>query len=192
VKLEFREDCISCPGYVSGCNFGGAIPAFITQILASERNAADERDQLLSFVIAEENSSNKQLLDAGPDVSASGDLSLCLAMGENGELSYNVTLFDDGGTLNTGVDFSSAFRLRLRVLAVNQRPSFDVCPQANDTKCSCVDAVGNGGRATCCEEKILVRKGSGDSYVPAFAFNIFKDKYEWSRPRERAECNIFG
>jgi hypothetical protein len=192
VNIEFREDCISCPGYVSGCNFGAAIPAFITQILASERNAADERDQLLSFVIAEENSSNKQLLDTVPSILASGDLSLCLAMGENGELSFNVTLFDDGGTLDTGVDFSSAFRLRLSVLAVNQRPSFDVCSEANDTKCSCIDAVGSGGRATCCEERILVRKGSGDSYMPAFAFNIFKGRINPSgQDPEKGQSAIF-
>ena len=176
MDVELREDCISCPGDVVGCQFGAAIPTFITQILASEHDAADERAQLLSFVLKKEISSNDQLFDAGPDVSTSGDLSLCLAMGENGVSLYNVTLRDNGGTLNNGVDVSSAFQLRLSVSEINQKPSFEMCSPANDSACSCVEAVGNGGRATCCEERIIVRKGSGNTRVPAFAYNIFKGR----------------
>jgi len=192
VKIEMRQGCPRCPGHVPGCTFGAALPEFATAIQASELNAPDERGQDLSFVIADEESTNSELFDTEPSVSAGGDLSLCLGFDQSGVASYTFTLLDSGGTLDTGIDVSSfAFRLQLMVLRINHQPSFHVCSQPNNTgECSSVGTISSGSRGSCCGERVLTWKGSGASYVPEFVHNILKGRTNPSGQDSEGSQNV--
>ncbi len=65
----------------------------------------DEVTQALTFGVAD--NSNTGLFSAGPSISSAGTLSYTPAAGTNGSATIAITLSDDGGTSNGGIDTSS-------------------------------------------------------------------------------------
>ena len=89
-----------------------------------------EPEQQLTFVIYR--IGDEPCLLAGPqcDASMTSDGNVTFETGENrhGSMWWNVTLHDDGGTDNGGVNVSIAHALNLIILPVNDAPSFTMDP----------------------------------------------------------------
>jgi hypothetical protein len=83
---------------------------------------ADESGQAVSFNIT--GNSNPSLFSAGPAISPSGVLSFTLNADAFGSSLITVTLSDNGGTTNGGVDTSAPQSFTINVTAVNDAPSF--------------------------------------------------------------------
>jgi hypothetical protein len=83
---------------------------------------ANESGQTLTFNIT--GNSNPSLFSSGPSVSSAGVLSFTLAADAFGSATITVTLSDDGGTANGGVDTSAPQSFTITVNAVNDAPSF--------------------------------------------------------------------
>ena len=85
----------------------------------------DESGQVLSFTVSNDNNT---LFSVQPAVSPTGVLTYTVAAGENGSATVTVTLSDDGGTANGGVDTSAAQTFTIDVAGVNDAPSFTAGP----------------------------------------------------------------
>jgi len=68
------------------------------------------------------------LFDQLPKITADGNLSFKPAENANGEAEVTVYLQDSGGTERNGVDISLPYTLTIRILSVNDRPSFEMGP----------------------------------------------------------------
>jgi uncharacterized delta-60 repeat protein len=83
---------------------------------------ANESDQAMIFTLT---TSNDALFAGLPVINATtGNLSFTPAVDLNGSASVTVTLSDNGGTLNGGVDTSALQVFTITVLPVNDAPSF--------------------------------------------------------------------
>jgi hypothetical protein len=82
---------------------------------------ANESSQTVNFVV---NNSNNALFSSQPAISTSGVLTFTPAANANGTATVTVTLHDDGGTANGGVDTSSPVTFTITVNSVNDAPSF--------------------------------------------------------------------
>jgi len=87
---------------------------------------ADEAGQTLTFNVT--GNTNAALFSAGPAVAANGTLTFTPAANANGTATITLTLSDNGGTANGGVDTSPAQTFVINVTAVNDAPSFTVGP----------------------------------------------------------------
>jgi large repetitive protein len=81
----------------------------------------NESGQTLTFNVSNDNNS---LFSVQPAISASGVLTFTLAANAFGPANVTVTLSDDGGTANGGVDTSAPQSFTITVNAVNDPPSF--------------------------------------------------------------------
>lgn len=86
----------------------------------------DESAQNLNFNIV--SNDNAALFSSQPNIDASGNLSFTAAANANGVANLMITLSDDGGTANGGVDTSAAVPLVITVTSVNDAPSFVAGP----------------------------------------------------------------
>src|SRR6185295_7739972 len=93
-----------------------SITNFATNISAGPAN---ESAQALTFLVTTTNSS---FFSAQPAISALGTLTFQLATNVNGTNTITVSLKDDGGTNNSGVDTSGAQTFTIVVSAVNDAP----------------------------------------------------------------------
>jgi hypothetical protein len=93
---------------------GGAaeIEAWATQISAGPAN---EAGQELAFSI--EVTEGQELFEVAPAIDAEGTLSFVPAIGANGTALIQVTLTDDGGVENGGIDSSEAILLQIELHA---------------------------------------------------------------------------
>jgi Bacterial Ig domain/Bacterial cadherin-like domain len=82
---------------------------------------ANESTQSVNFVV---NNSNNALFASQPAISPSGVLTFTPAPNAFGSAVVTVTLHDDGGTANGGVDTSSSVTFTINVTGVNDAPSF--------------------------------------------------------------------
>ncbi len=98
---------------------GAYSAAWATAISAGPAN---ESGQTLTFSIT--GNSNPALFASGPALSSTGVLSFTLAANAFGSSTITVTLSDDGGTANGGVDTSAPQSFTITVNAVNDAPSF--------------------------------------------------------------------
>jgi hypothetical protein len=101
---------------------GAANVAWATDISAGP---ADESGQALTFNVSNDNNA---LFAVQPSISATGDLSYTPATDGNGSAIVTVSLSDDGGTLDGGVDTSADQTFSITVTAVNDEPSFTKGP----------------------------------------------------------------
>ncbi len=84
---------------------------------------ADESGQVLTFNVT--GNTNGSLFAAGPSVDpSSGDLTYTPAANANGSATISLTLSDDGGILNGGVDTSASQSFDINVTSVNDDPVF--------------------------------------------------------------------
>ena len=79
---------------------------------------ANESSQAVSFVVSNNNSG---LFSGQPVVAANGTLTFTPAANANGVAKVTLTLKDDAGTANGGVDTSAAQTFTISVTAVNER-----------------------------------------------------------------------
>ena len=80
----------------------------------------DGDTQNLTFNVT--GNTNAALFAAGPTIAANGDLSYTPAANANGSADITITLSDDGGTANGGVDTSASQVFTITVNAVNDLP----------------------------------------------------------------------
>ena len=111
---------------------------------------ADESAQTLTFNLT--GNTNPALFTAAPAVSPAGILTYTPTPNANGVATITLTLSDDGGTANGGLDTSAAQTFTISVTAVNDVPSFDL-PASPDQS---------------------VLEGSAQQTVAAFAKNLSK------------------
>ena len=84
-----------------------------------------EPAQLLTFTVTVDDA-GQHLFAESPIIMSNGSLVVRLARDENGEATLNVTLTDDGGTLRGGKNSTGPKQILVRVLPVNDPPTFDV------------------------------------------------------------------
>ena len=87
---------------------------------------ADESGQTVSFNVT--GNTDPALFSAGPAVSAAGVLTYTPAADASGSATITLTLADDGGTANGGVDTSAPQSFAITVNNINDEPSFTVGP----------------------------------------------------------------
>ena len=84
---------------------------------------ANESGQAVDFIVTNNNNS---LFSAQPAVSATGDLTYTPAADANGTAIVSVSIHDNGGTLNGGVDTSAVQTFNINVTAVNDKPDMNI------------------------------------------------------------------
>jgi CSLREA domain-containing protein len=94
-----------------------------TSILAGP---ADESGQTLAFQIT--NNTNAALFSSAPAISSTGTLTYTAVANTSGSATITITLKDNGGTLNGGVDTSAAQTFIITVSPVNDVPVFTEGP----------------------------------------------------------------
>ena len=113
------------PSFTKGANHtsnedAGAqtITGWATNISAGPAN---EAGQTLIFTVTTD---NPTLFSAGPAISSTGTLTYTAAPDARGTATVTVTLKDNGGTTNGGVDTSASQTFTITVLSVNDAPYF--------------------------------------------------------------------
>eukprot|EP00961_Rhodomonas_salina_P124656 1679847-Rhodomonas_salina.1 len=151
----------SCIDPLNPCTFTG----FVSDILPGP-NVTDgpkgelwsESDQIVTFSV----SAPAGIFLAGPDVSATGDLTFTLEEYVSGSIPLTITLKDDGGTDGNGVD-SSSQTLTLEIQAVNDPPFFNVsCSQAS----SYYECSTCGGSIGACTATVEIAQNCQDCVEP--------------------------
>ena len=87
---------------------------------AISKGPANEASQVLTFNVA---NNNNALFSAQPAISAAGELTYTAAANANGAAVVTVSLSDDGGTSDGGVDQSADQTFNIVVTAVNDVPT---------------------------------------------------------------------
>ena len=82
---------------------------------------ADEAGQTVNFIVT---TSNDALFSVLPVVAANGTLTYTLAADANGPITVTVSLHDNGGTANSGVDTSAPQTFTINGTDINDPPSF--------------------------------------------------------------------
>jgi len=123
---------------------------------------ADESVQTLSFNIT--GNTNSALFSAGPAIASDGTLTYTPAADANGTATITVTVQDDGGTANGGIDTSASADFDITVTAVNDAPSFT--KGADETVLEDAGAQSVTGWAT------SVSAGASSESAQTLTFNI--------------------
>jgi large repetitive protein len=117
------------PGFTGGANQtvledagAQAVNAWATAISAGPAN---ESAQVLDFIVSNDNNA---LFSAQPAISPAGVLSYTPAADANGSATVSVSLHDNGGTANGGVDTSPVQTFTITVTSVNDAPGFSAGP----------------------------------------------------------------
>ena len=95
-----------------------SVAAWATAISAG----AGEGTQTLTFNVT--NNDNPTLFSEAPAIAADGTLTYTLAPNANGTAMITITLSDNGGTVNGGIDTSASQTFAINVVGVNDAPSF--------------------------------------------------------------------
>lgn len=82
--------------------------------------AANESGQTLNFIVS---NNNNALFSSQPSIDASGNLTFTPAANANGTATVTLSLHDNGGTANGGVDTSATQTFTITVTAVNDAPT---------------------------------------------------------------------
>jgi len=109
----------------------------------SASGGSDESSQsVVAYVVS--NISNPSLFAVAPSVATNGTLTYTLADDANGTSTFDVTVQDDGGTDNGGIDTSAAQTFTITVNAVNDAPTamYDEVTTNEDTTVN-VYVLGN-------------------------------------------------
>jgi VCBS repeat-containing protein len=105
------------------------ITGWATNISRGPATATDETGQTVTFNVATDNAA---LFTVAPTVNpATGDLTFTAAPNANGTANVTVTLRDNGGTANGGLDTSTPYVFTIVVNPVNDAPTFN--PGTNQT-----------------------------------------------------------
>ncbi|MFO1495720.1 MAG: Ig-like domain-containing protein [Lysobacterales bacterium] len=121
-----------------------------------------EVTQTLTFNVT--GNTNPALFSAGPAISPTGALTYTPAANANGTATITLTLSDDGGTANGGVDTSAPQSFTITVTAVNDAPSFTA--GANQT------VNEDAGAQTVTPWATAISAGPADESGQTLSFNI--------------------
>ncbi|MCM2315292.1 MAG: Ig-like domain-containing protein, partial [Thermoanaerobaculia bacterium] len=125
-----------------------------------------EDGQTLTFNVT--NNTNPTLFSSGPAIDpATGNLTFTPAANANGSADITVTLSDNGGTANGGVDTSAPQMFTIDVTAVNDEPSFT--KGADETVLEETGAHSVSGWAT------ALSAGPADESAQVLAFTLTND-----------------
>jgi len=122
----------------------------------------DESAQALTFNVT--NNTNPALFSSQPAVTAAGTLSFTPAANASGSATITLTLSDDGGTANGGVDTSGTQTFTINVTAVNDAPSF--------TKGSDISIAEDAGAQTFTGWATNLQKGPADEAGQTLSFQV--------------------
>ncbi|MFN7985947.1 MAG: Ig-like domain-containing protein [Thermoanaerobaculia bacterium] len=122
---------------------------------------APESGQTVSFSVT--GNTNAALFSIAPVVSPAGVLTFTPAPNANGTATITLTLHDDGGTANGGVDASAAQTFVVNVTAVNDAPSFTKGPDVTVLEDS---GAHSAAWAT------AISSGPADESAQTVAFNV--------------------
>eukprot|EP00960_Hanusia_phi_P029920 748272-Hanusia_phi.AAC.7 len=148
IDITVEESCFHCSQAADGCAQGISFSHLATSIKPSIFSSADEMIQKLSFTFTEigDPLGHAVIFSSGPTISDStGDLNACLRDAANGQKTFSVYLQDDGGVDRGGIDAQGPVFMTIRVLPINQPPSFQICDACLPSEHS---AVGK-----CCQEQ---------------------------------------
>jgi len=124
-------------------------------------SAGPNESQVLTFQVS---SNNPSLFSAGPSVSATGTLTYTPAPNANGAATITISLKDDGGTANGGVDQSADQTFTITVGAVNDAPTF--------TKGADQTVLEDAGAQTVPAWATGVSAGAADEEGQVLTFNV--------------------
>lgn len=125
---------------------------------------ANEAGQTLDFIVSNDNNA---LFSAQPAVSASGMLVYTPAANANGSATVTVSLHDDGGTANGGIDTSAPQTFTITVTSVNDAPSFIAGPDQSVAESSPAQTVDPWATA--------ISAGAADESGQALNFTVSND-----------------
>ncbi len=123
---------------------------------------ASESGQTVHFNVT--GNTNAALFSAGPAISPTGDLTYTPAANANGTAAITITLQDDGGTANGGVDTSAPQTFNINVTAVNDAPSFTKGPDQS--------ILENAGAQTVPNWATAISAGPPDESGQTLTFNV--------------------
>lgn len=123
---------------------------------------ADEAGQTLMFNVT--GNSNPSLFAAGPSIAANGTLTYTAAANANGVATITVTLSDNGGLANGGIDTSISRTFSINVGAVNDAPSFTVGPNRS--------VPNTAGPQTLAGQAVAIAAGPANESGQTVAFNV--------------------
>ena len=129
---------------------------------AISKGAVNESAQTLTFNVT--NNTNPTLFSVAPSVSPSGVLTYTPAADANGEATITLTLSDDGGTDDGGVDTTAPQTFDITVTAVNDVPSF--------TKGADQSVAEDAGAQSVANWATAISKGPADEAGQTVSFNI--------------------
>jgi len=122
---------------------------------------ADEVSQTLAFTVT---NNNTALFSTQPAVNAAGTLTFTPAPNANGSATVSVTIYDNGGTANGGVNTSAAQTFTINVMAVNDAPSF--------TKGADQTVFEDAGLTTVASWATAISAGPADEVGQTLTFNL--------------------
>jgi hypothetical protein len=105
----------------------------------------DESGQTLTFILSQSSIDSTLTFDAAPSISAAGVLTYTAAANAYGTVNYDVSLMDNGGTANGGIDTSASVPLTITVNPINDAPTaVALGPYTATTNISVNYAAGSG------------------------------------------------
>ncbi len=126
-------------------------------------NDGDNGSQALIFNIT--GNTNPTLFSAGPSINATtGTLTYTPAANANGSATITLTLSDNGGTANGGVDTSAPQTFTITVTAVNDAPSFTAGPNQTVNE--------DAGAQTVSSWATAISAGLADEAGQTLTFNV--------------------
>ncbi len=126
-------DILRRAGTITGSRFVAPLPAgtytfYVQQTGPANRYALDlqvtttAKQRPVEYVIS--NLDQPELFQTPPTIDVDGNLRFRAAADANGVATFDVTVRDDGGTLDGGIDTSSAIQGTIQIAAVNDPPTF--------------------------------------------------------------------
>ncbi len=139
-----------------------AAQTLVGWVTAISPGPASEAGQTVAFNVT--GNTNTALFSAGPLVSPTGTLTYTPAANANGTASITLTLQDNGGTANGGVDTSAAQTFVITVTAVNDAPSFVKGPD--------VTVLQNAAAQTITPWATAISTGPADEAAQTVTFQV--------------------
>lgn len=130
---------------------------------ALSAGSSNESSQLLSFTVTNNNNS---LFSSQPDIDPTGTLSFELAPGQSGTATVSVTIKDDGGQANGGVDHSAVQTFTITVNA-QAAPTIGLITQptcATTTGAVVLNGLPASGTWTLTSSGGTITTGTGNTY----------------------------
>ena len=122
---------------------------------------SDESAQTLSFLVS---NNNTNLFSVQPAVSSTGTLTFTPATNANGSATVTVSVQDDGGTANGGVNTSGSQTFTVTVTGVNDTPSF--------TKGADVSVAEDSGANSIAGWATSISTGASDETSQTLTFTV--------------------